>query len=145
MPGGFEAYRRRLGHGAVEALRFGMRVNNEDAHVMLISFDPFASAELVAWIDHTTRSHRGEGLSSRPLNRYNVEKCPYFRYDSHYRISLTEGRIPDAILTAERVRMPARGLANRSRAALGQRKQVYAVCARANCYAAGTRTGPYGA
>ena len=48
------------------------------------------------------------------------------------RISLTEGRIPDAILTAGRVRMPARGLANRSRAALGHRS-------------AGKRTGPYGA
>src|ERR1700733_12706707 len=48
------------------------------------------------------------------------------------RISLTEGRIPDAILTAERVRMRARGLANRSRAALGHRS-------------AGKRTGPYGA
>jgi hypothetical protein len=41
--------------------------------------------------------------------------------------------------------MPARGFANRSRAALGQRKQVYAVCAKANCYAAGKKTGPYGA
>jgi hypothetical protein len=50
----------------------------------------------------------------------------------HLRISLTEGRIPDAILTAERVRMRARGLANRSRAALGHRS-------------AGKRTGPYGA
>jgi hypothetical protein len=48
------------------------------------------------------------------------------------RISLTEGRIPDAILVAERVRMPARGLANRSRAALGHRS-------------AGKRTGLHGA
>jgi hypothetical protein len=48
------------------------------------------------------------------------------------RISLTEGRIPDAILAAERVRMPARGLANRSRAALGNRST-------------GKKTGLYGA
>jgi|ERR1700730_18427023 hypothetical protein len=55
----------------------------------------------------------------------------YFRY-TILRISLIEGRIPDAILAAERVRMPARGFANRSRAALGHRS-------------AGTRTGPHGA
>jgi hypothetical protein len=43
-----------------------------------------------------------------------------------------DNRLPDAILYAERVRMPARGLANRSRAALGHRS-------------AGKRTGLYGA
>jgi hypothetical protein len=66
-----------------------------------------------------------------PYTVTNIDICLYLQYIVR-RISLTEGRIPDAILTAERVRMPARGLANRSRAALGHRS-------------AGKRTGLHGA
>jgi hypothetical protein len=42
-------------------------------------------------------------------------------YVTHVLTLLIEGRIPDAILFAEQGAAPARGLANRSRAALGHR------------------------